>query len=150
MVSVAANSPSLPKAITLCHFGTRFPFASVAIFPALLGSETEHGEVRGAVAGCFDFGVFSDETDEIDCVLKHVRFLFYPSVGHPDSEWVPLPRPRSEFFWRVPIKIVRLRKTEASIVMGNRNPEGRELTRKAAGRGVSNPEAVPTEGSIRK
>ena len=124
MVSVAATSPSLPKATTFVPLGARFPFAGFPILPALLGGEAENRKVGAAVAGDFDFGVLADESDEIDCVLKHVNFLICPSVGQPRSEWVPLPRSRSEFFWRVRSGLFAKQKTKSSIVRGNRNPEG--------------------------
>ena len=149
-MSVAANSPSLPKAMTLCH-SVRDSHAPVSRFFQLsLVARLRTVKLVLLSLATFDFGVLSDESDEIDCVLKHdVNFLICPSVGHPRSEWVPLPKPRSEFFWRVRSGLFAKRKTKSSIVRGNRNPEGRRTHEEGCRARSFNPEAVPMEGKKR-
>lgn len=44
-------------------FGARLPLVSLFVFPALLGGQAEHGEVRAVLLIGFDFSLFSDETD---------------------------------------------------------------------------------------
>ena len=49
---LAENQNAMP-------FGARFPFTRLFVFPALLGGQAEHGEIRAVVLSGFDFSVFS-------------------------------------------------------------------------------------------